>query len=380
MTRPTIYLCQQTCLFSPPRLWSVAIDFTYSSEEWVSGRFTSLNAADISSNCDMWFKTAYKMSKMFDQQPVQHKVATDMLEAMRNFNKYLPLIESCCHPAFEVRHWNLIFGEHMDLDLDSLPEFNDYSMSLKQLEEQGVMQHIEIIQEVSAGAQKEYSLRSTLNAMKREWEPIEFDAMEYKETGTHILRDLDEIQTLLDDHIMKTQAVRGSPFCRPFERECRDWEARLLYIQESLDQVLMCQKQWLYLEPIFASEDIVRQMPAEAKKFKSVDERWRETAGIIVESPGVQEFADIENIYQNFVEANKRLDAITKGLNDYLETKRLYFPRFFFLSNDELLSILSETKDPTKVQPHMNKAFEGMNKVRFDKSNRIIEAMISAML
>ena len=45
--------------------------------------------------------------------------------------------------------------------------------------------------------------------MKIEWQPLEFATAE--RNGVPLLRGIDEIQTVLDDHISKTQAIRSSP-------------------------------------------------------------------------------------------------------------------------------------------------------------------------
>ena len=89
-----------------------------------------------------------------------------------------------------------------------------------------------------------------------------------------------------------------------------------------------CQATWLYLEPIFSSEDILAQMPEEGRKFGIVDSYWRDIMTESVKDTHCLVATDQANMLKRLREANVLLEEIQKGLNAYLEKKRLYFPRY----------------------------------------------------
>lgn len=74
------------------------------------------------------------------------------------------------------------------------------------------------------------------------------------------------------------------------------------------------------------------------------------------------------------------MDKIQKSLEEYLETKRVLFPRFYFLSNDELLQILANSSDVRAVQKHINKCFDNITELSLVETGVVpdIEGMISS--
>nr|XP_026696681.1 dynein heavy chain 3, axonemal [Ciona intestinalis] len=352
-------------------LWNTALQWHTKNELWMNGSFQELNSEEINEDIGQMWRTAYKLTKSFSDAAGPRRIAEAVKSKIDKFKQHLPILSTICNPGIKERHWEQI-SDIVGFDIKPEPE-----TSLLNMLEFGLSKFIDEMEQIGTNAGKEFALEKSLFKMKTEWAEITFTIIPYRDTDQTILGAVDEIQVLLDDNIVKCQTMRGSPYIAPFMEEFSEWEEKLVLMQDILDAWLKCQATWLYLEPIFSSEDILAQMPEEGRKFGIVDAYWRDIMLEAGKDCKVLVATAQHNMLGRLNESNLLLDEIQKGLNDYLEKKRIFFPRFFFLSNDELLEILSETKDPLRVQPHLKKCFEGIAKLQFTEQMEIT-GMISS--
>eukprot|EP00912_Choanoflagellata_sp_UC4_P002384 UC4_evm1s1504 len=346
-------------------LWLTTDDWKKNHKVWMTDKFLDLDGEDIANKVSQSEQTIRKVIKGLKNYPECQKIAEQVQNWTKEFAPFVPLIQALRNPGMRERHWVKLSKEcGMEIKLDD-------SLTFQKVLDMGLQNYMEVITKVGEFAGKEFQIETTLDEMKAKWVEEDMELLAYKNTGTYIIVPSEEVQQLLDDQIVLTQSMAFSPYKAAFEEQISDWELKLRITQDVIEEWISVQRTWLYLEPIFSSPDIQQQLPTESKRYNNMERTWRRIMDNCNRTPNIIKFCPNNVLLDELKECNELLEQVQKGLSAYLETKRQAFPRFYFLSDDELLEILSQTKDPNAVQPHLRKCFDNIARITFEEDMRM---------
>ncbi|NXO09420.1 DYH9 protein, partial [Oriolus oriolus] len=345
---------KELCLLK--ELWDMISLVNTSLADWQSTRWVDINVESMDLEC----KRFAREIRNLDKEMRAWDAFSGLDSKVKNMLAALKAVAELQNPAIRERHWNQLmqvtgarFAMGSDTTLADLLRLN-----LHQFEGE--------VHGIVDKAVREMSMEKVLKELRMTWSSREFQYEPHPRTSVPLLRSDEELIETLEDNQVQLQNLMSSKYIAFFLEEVSAWQRKLSTADSVISLWFEVQRTWSHLESIFiGSEDIRAQLPQDSERFEGIDVDFKELAYEAQKTPNVVEATNKPGLFQQLEDIQGRLSLCEKALAEYLDMKRLAFPRFYFISSADLLDILSNGTNPHLVQRHLPKLFDNLAKLKF---------------
>jgi dynein heavy chain 2 len=306
-------------------------------------------------------------------------VGAYLTKLFTEWREAIPLLKFVRGEGMLPEHWNEMF-RLLDIEKGMTSDKLNFGHILDRYPR--IIQHESELKALHGRAQGEVQIRDALQEL-RTWSLEQcFSLVAQADSGVSsgtrgpvmLITDWKDILTQVSDHQALLNSLKDSSYYPRFADEAGVWEQKLLFTNDCLLLLNNIQRRWVYLEPLFARG----ALPHEQQRFKRVDKEFVAILKEVEADPRVMSLATHTDYVDKLKAILEQIERCQKALNEFLEQKRDKFPRFYFISDEDLLEVLGQSKSPTVIQSHLKKLFMGINTVRFNGDSTAITHMISS--
>ena len=346
------------------QLWDYIFLVRTSIDEWKTTAWVDIDVE----NMDMECKKFAKDIRGLDKEMRTWNAYTGLELTVKNMLTSLRAVGELQNSAIRERHWDqLVQATRVQFIMNDETSLADLlSLNLHNFEDE--------VHNIVDKACKEMAMEKMLRDLDSTWETMEFEHEIHPRTGYNLLRASEELIETLEENQVQLQNMMTSKFIGFFLTEISTWQKTLGVVDQVITSWFDVQRTWSYLESIFiGSEDIRKQLPEDSDRFDSIDTEFKGLMKETSKTKRVIKATNVLGLVEQLEVIQSQLTLCEKALAEYLETKRLAFPRFYFASSADLLDILSNGNQPLLVAKHLTKLFDSMAKLAMiDNSNTAI--------
>jgi len=261
----------------------------------------------------------------------------ELEKSVSNLVPNIEPLERLSSGRMQTHHWNKLFEEC------GQPTAYHQGITIVELNALGILSETEKIIEITSKSQGESQLEAEFKAIQLYWQEVKIPLLE-SEKCTREEPMIGNLQSLFHD-IAETQINLQKMLSIPFVQGIKDSIITLSTKLESISKILeewqVFQLNWPILSKLFLIEDIKSVLSKQADQFLKILNQWPSFITKALASTNLFIVCEQRSLIEVLRQNNKFFESVLSSLMKYFDTKRYLCPRLFFLSNDEILRILT---------------------------------------
>ena len=296
-------------------------------------------------------------------------VLIELYEKVVEIVPYLEELEILSNSKMQIHHWNQLF-EGRGQGKSYYPQ-----IKMQELISLGILQDKDLILAITSSSQGEAQIEAEFKEISDKLNSLQLpilNSADVKKDKNIIIGSIDDILSEIFDAQIILRKMLHIPYVYRIKQNIINLSNKLENVSNILEEWYIFQRNWMILNPIFTEkkleskststsyevqEPIKKILPQTANKFKAVKHRWLSFVNnIAYDNSNLFHICSFPSLLEILKENNRSNELILETLYQYIDKKREYIPRFYFLSNDEVLTLIS-TNDFSTFNNEIVKVF-----------------------
>lgn len=357
-------------------IYNIAYALDTDVQGWLSTVFKRLDVPVITRILVEWDKTLKSRIDMLPQfaQIERHsqycptgshpliEPATQVKDRISFLILHLPIIKCICNPCLRSRHWKQI-SEVVGFEIGP----ND-GITWHWLMESNIEENIRQLSMISRCADFEYKIEKTLSEMIEELQNTSLH-IEMTPHGIKLCEPAEAL-LLLSQHQERMQEVFIPPYIQPFIPKIKDYEVLAENLRHVLKESVKTESIINELKPAMDSLDLRTQYSELTEQFDNRLKRFEQFATSFKLSVTYHRILENQDMVGVCSDISSDFEEISNLLCGVLEQKRRVYPRFRLLNDTQLISIISNSHEPSKVNYIFSILYPGVREAIIENEER----------
>uniref|UniRef100_W5N8P1 Si:dkey-11m19.5 n=1 Tax=Lepisosteus oculatus TaxID=7918 RepID=W5N8P1_LEPOC len=371
-------------------VWELLSQATMQINEWKRILFSKFVVAHAQEKVNDWLNQA---SLLVQTLPAQDNVFKETMQLIENFSQQLPLLLKLSSPTLKHKHWRHIF-KGLGLMYET-----EWHLTVADLLPKSLLEYQNSITKVWQDAKAEADMEQAFRKLQRRWNVEHFRLANFivkvcTWTGiwcskinylfdwlilgicSPFLCDcFENLLALAEDSVMTLSNMMLSPHISEFRQEVENWVHLLQELEELLGFWQRYQQEWVFLSKIFYETEVSIQKPELFCRFRTVDSNYRDMMQATSCSPRVLNIVrhgkktgtpgqfQGQCLRSVFMEELSTMEKISNQLLFLLDSPRCEFPRLNFLSDGDVIKLLSLHPNHSALLPLVRKCFPSVKEL-----------------